>query len=208
MSNPPDCGCAGTDCVPRLRLSSPPGSALLRGRCARCESRVQVRTSHSRERTLAWLIAGMILYVPANLLPVMSIDGIQGRQEGTADLSGVISFWQAGAWDIAALIFIANVAVPATEFLALGHMLGGCDGERCRVSVSGPSLPSGGIHRPLVDAHVAVVGLTSALLQFKALGTAEPRAGIVFFCGVVVATMIAALSFDPRLIWDGEASNG
>jgi paraquat-inducible protein A len=55
---------------------------------------------------------------------------------------------------------------------------------------------------------VVVVALTAALLKFKALGTAEPRLGIVFFCGVVVTTMIAALSFDPRLIWDMGAHDG
>jgi paraquat-inducible protein A len=55
---------------------------------------------------------------------------------------------------------------------------------------------------------VVVVALTSALLQFKALGTAEPRSGIVFFSAVVVTTMFAAMSFDPRLIWDGRAADG
>ena len=167
-----------------------------------------MRTSRSTERTLAWLLAGMILYVPANLLPVMSVDGIQGRQESTI-LSGVSSFWHAGAWDIAALIFIASVAVPTTKFIALGHMLWSVrrralSGQRERTQLYRVVEFIG--HWSMLD--VAVVGLTSALLQFKALGTAEPRAGIVFFCGVVVATMIAALSFDPRLIWDGEARNG
>jgi paraquat-inducible protein A len=52
---------------------------------------------------------------------------------------------------------------------------------------------------------VIVVALTSALMQFQVLGTAEPRAGIAFFCAVVVVTMLSASSFDPRLIWDRRA---
>jgi len=208
MSNRPTAAALGLIACHICGLVSPRTATLLRGRCARCGSRVQVRTSRSTERTLAWLLAGMILYIPANLLPVMSIDGIQGRQEATI-FSGVSSFWHAGAWGIAALIFIASVAVPTTKFIALGHMLwsvrrGALTGQRERTQLYRVVEFIG--HWSMLD--VAVVGLTSALLQFKALGTAEPRAGIACFCGVVVATMIAALSFDPRLIWDGEASNG
>jgi paraquat-inducible protein A len=145
----------------------------------------------------------MILYIPANLLPVMYTSGVQGGQESTI-LSGVLSFWRAGSWDIAALIFTASVAVPATKFIALGLMLwtvrrGTVPGRRERTRLYRVVEFIG--YWSMLD--VAVVALTSALLQFKALATAEPRAGIVFFCGVVVTTMIAALSFDPRLIWDG-----
>ncbi len=162
-----------------------------------------MRTPRSAEHTLAWLLAGMILYIPANLLPVMYTSGVQGGQESTI-LSGVISFWRSGSWDIATLIFIASVAVPATKFIALGFMLwtvrrGTLPGRRERTKLYRVVEFIG--YWSMLD--VAVVALTSALLQFKALATAEPRAGIVFFCGVVVTTMIAALSFDPRLIWDG-----
>ena len=185
-------------------LVSPRLSTLSRGRCARCASAVRARAPRSAERTLAWLLAGMILYIPANLLPVMYTSGVQGGQESTI-LSGVISFWRAGSWDIAALIFIASVAVPATKFIALGLMLwmaqqGTARGRRERAKLYRVVEFIG--YWSMLD--VAVVALTSALLQFKALGTAEPRAGIVFFSGVVVTTMIAAMSFDPRLIWDGQ----
>jgi paraquat-inducible protein A len=150
----------------------------------------------------------MILYVPANLLPVMYTSGVQGGQESTI-LGGVVTFWQDGSWDIAALIFIASVAVPATKFIALGLMLwtvrrGTLPERRERTKLYRVVELIG--HWSMLD--VAVVALTSALLQFKALASAEPRAGIVFFCGVVVATMIAALSFDPRLIWDRRPGDG
>ena len=203
MSDRPTAAALGLIACRVCGLVSPRRATLNAGRCARCASRVQVRAPRSAEHTLAWLLAGMILYIPANLVPVMYTSGVQGGQESTI-LSGVISFWRAGSWDIAALIFIASVAVPATKFIALGLMLwtvrrGTLPGRRERTKLYRVVEFIG--YWSMLD--VAVVALTSALLQFKALGSAEPRAGIVFFCGVVVTTMIAALSFDPRLIWDG-----
>ncbi len=74
------------------------------------------------EHTLAWLITAVICYIPSNVLPVMYVNGVGGGEESTI-LSGVLSFWKAGAWDIAVLIFTASIAVPATKFLALGLLL-------------------------------------------------------------------------------------
>jgi paraquat-inducible protein A len=170
--------------------------------CPRCATLLHERLPRSGERTLSWLITGVILYIPSNMLPVMYVSGVGGGEESTI-LSGVVSFWRAGAWDIAALIFTASIAVPATKFLALGLLL-----WTVRRKSSWARRQRTALYR-LVEIigywsmlDVVVVALTAALLQFKALGAAEPRLGIVFFCGVVVTTMIAALSFDPRLIWD------
>jgi len=181
--------------------------AMRDGRCTRCTSRVNARIPRSAERTLAWLIAGMLLYLPANLLPVMHTSGVQGSQESTI-LGGVLSFWQAGAWDIAVLIFIASVAIPVSKFIALGLMLwtvrqGSAWGTPQRTKLYRVVDFIG--YWSMLD--VVVVAITSALLQFKAFGTAEPRLGILFFCLVVVTTMLAAKSFDPRLIWDASRDN-
>ena len=176
--------------------------------CRRCTTVLRERLPRSAEHTLAWLIAGVILYVPANVLPVMYVSGVGGGEESTI-LGGVVSFWRAGSWDIAALIFAASVAVPATKFLALGVLLWtvhrGSDWARKQRTALYRLVEFIG-YWSMLD--VVVVALTAALLKFKALGTAEPRLGIVFFCGVVVTTMIAALSFDPRLIWDMGANDG
>ena len=172
-------------------------------RCQRCASTLHAgATPRSAQVTLACLIAGIILYLPANMLPVMHVSGIGGGQDSTI-LSGVLSFWRAGSWDIAAIIFAASVAVPLTKFLALGLLLWSV----WRRSVRGMRQRSKLFRLVEIIGYwsmldVVVVALTAALLQFKALGTAEPRVGIVFFCAVVVTTMIAAMSFDPRLIWD------
>lgn len=186
-----------------------PGAALPRAaRCPRCASRLHAGASpHSAQVALAFLVSGVILYLPANLLPVMHVSGIGGGQDSTI-LSGVLSFWRAGSWDIAALIFAASVAVPMTKFLALGLLLWTVRrrstwGMRQRSKLYRLLEIIG--YWSMLD--VVVVALTSALLQFKTLGTAEPRLGIVFFCAVVVFTMLAAMSFDPRLIWDANSGD-
>ncbi|HUA26757.1 MAG TPA: paraquat-inducible protein A [Steroidobacteraceae bacterium] len=203
MSTSPTAAALGLIACRVCGVARPRLSTLSRGQCARCGSSVRTRAPRSTERTLAWLLAAMILYVPANLLPVMYTSGVQGGQESTI-LGGVIAFWQAGSWGIAALIFTASVVVPTTKFIALGLLLwkarrGTPQGRRERAKLFRVVEFIG--YWSMLD--VVVVALTSALLQFKALGTAEPRAGIVFFCGVVITTMMAARSFDPRLIWDG-----
>src|SRR6202790_2634178 len=174
-------------------------------RCPRCQSRIEHRTPLSTEMTLAWLIAGIVFYIPANLLPVMHTSGLLGEADSTI-LGGIFEFWRAGDWDIALLIFIASVAVPFTKFIAIGLLLfpvrrtsRGQQHQRTKLSRTVEFLG----YWSMLD--VIVVALTSAVMQFQVLGTAEPRAGIAFFCGVVVVTMLSALSFDPRLIWDRRA---
>src|SRR5580704_9066480 len=91
-------------------------------RCPRCHSRIEHRTPLSTEMTLALLIAGIVFYIPANLLPVMHTSGLLGEADSTI-LGGIFEFWRAGDWDIALLIFIASVAVPFTKFIAIGLLL-------------------------------------------------------------------------------------
>ena len=171
-------------------------------RCRRCQSRIEHRTPLSTEMTLAWLIAGIVFYIPANLLPVMHTSGLLGEADSTI-LGGILEFWRSGDWDIALLIFIASVAVPLTKFIAIGLLL-----LTVRKNSRWQQHKRATLYRivefigyfSMLD--VIVVALTSALMQFQLLGTAEPRPGIAFFCAVVVVTMLSALSFDPRLIWD------
>ena len=174
-------------------------------RCPRCQSRIEHRTPFSAEMTLAWLFAGIVFYIPANLLPVIHTSGLLGDEDSTI-LHGILEFWRSGDWDIALLIFTASVAVPFTKFIAIGLLLltvrKNSRWEQHQRTVLYRIVEFIG-YWSMLD--VIVVALTSALMQFQVLGTAEPRAGIAFFCAVVVATMLSALSFDPRLIWDRPA---
>src|SRR5258708_13018680 len=84
-------------------------------RCPRCQSRIEHRTPFSTEMTLAWLIAGVVFYIPANLLPVMHTSGLLGEADSTI-LGGILEVWRSGDLDIALLIFTPLYAVPFTKF--------------------------------------------------------------------------------------------
>ncbi|WP_095109739.1 paraquat-inducible protein A [Pseudomonas sp. Irchel 3E20] len=185
------------------------GQACLSGqlRCPRCDAIVHRRKPDSLNRTWALLLASLICYIPANLMPVMFTDIFGSGSENTI-FSGVLEFWHEGAWDLAALIFIASVVVPCMKFVVLGLLLVTCQrrsrwamAERARlyrlIEVIG--------YWSMLD--VLVVALIAALVQFRSLSTIEPRIGILFFGLVVVLTMLAAMSFDPRLIWDAEVED-
>jgi paraquat-inducible protein A len=177
------------------------------GGCARCGSGLRARKPDSIVRTGAFLLAALVLYVPANLLPVM-YTRLLGSEAQSTILEGVEEFWTSGSWDIAVLIFTASVAVPCTKFLAIGLLL--LDQKYPLGSRVGKTrllkLVEHIGYWSMLD--VLVVALVTALIQFRALGIAEPRAGIVFFGAVVVLTMLAAMSFDSRLAWERQVGRG
>ncbi|MDR6917416.1 paraquat-inducible protein A [Pseudomonas sp. 3296] len=170
--------------------------------CERCGAPLHRRKSNSLARTWAYMFTALAFYVPANLLPVMNTKMVGNGADSTI-MSGVLEFWQHGAWDIALIIFIASIAVPGIKFVALTMLL---------VTVQRESLwarkERSQLYRfveiigywSMLD--VIVVALVASLVKFQALADIEPRPGILFFGLVVVFTMLAAMSFDPRLIWD------
>jgi len=170
--------------------------------CPRCHTRLHGRRPASVQRSAAFLLAALVLYIPANLLPVMFTSRL-GSGEASTILTGVIEFWHAGAWDIALIIFTASVAVPCSKFLVLGLLLVSAGTRSTWAQVERARL-----YRfvefigywSMLD--VLVVALVAALVQFHALSYVEPRAGILFFGMVVIFTMLSAMCFDPRLIWD------
>ena len=175
--------------------------------CERCGAPLHRRKTNSLTRTWAYLLTSLVFYIPANLLPVMNTKMVGNGADSTI-MGGVLDFWQHGAWDIALIIFIARIAVPGIKFVALTLLL---------VTVQRDSLwarkERSKMFR-LVELigywsmlDVIVVALVASLVKFQALADIEPRAGILFFGLVVVFTMLSAMSFDPRLIWDQHHSN-
>ena len=172
--------------------------------CERCGAPLHRRKTNSLTRTWAYMITALVFYVPANLLPVMNTKMVGDGADITI-MSGVIEFWLHGAWDIALIIFIASIAVPGVKFVALTLLL---------VTVQRDSQwalrQRSQMYRfveligywSMLD--VIVVALVASLVKFQALADIEPRPGILIFGLVVVFTMLAAMSFDPRLIWDKE----
>ena len=170
--------------------------------CERCGAPLHRRKSNSLTRTWAYLLAALVFYIPANLLPVMNTSMLGSGSDSTI-IGGVLEFWEHGAWDIALIIFIASIAVPGVKFVALSLLLitaqRGSEWARKERSTLYRFVELIG-YWSMLD--VIVVALVAALVKFHALADIEPRPGILFFGLVVVFTMLAAMSFDPRLIWD------
>ena len=170
--------------------------------CTRCGAVLERRKREALARSWAFLIAAIVCYVPANLLPVMVVAGPGGSEADTI-LSGVMSMFAVGWYEVGGLIFFASIAVPLAKILILMGLL---------VSVQRRSRwrPR---DRTVLYRTVEVIGrwsmldmfvvsLTVALVQLGAVANVEPAVGATFFAAVVILTIFAAESFDPRLIWD------
>jgi paraquat-inducible protein A len=170
--------------------------------CPRCASPVHLRKPNSLQFTWALLITAMIAYIPANLYPVMTVVSL-GRAQSDTILSGVIYLLLHGDWPLALIVFIASVLVPLLKIVILLYLLLSVQrdshlrqAQRTRlyrlIELVG--------RWSMVD--IFVVALLAALVQVGALATIEPGVGAIAFTSVVILTMLAAMTFDPRLIWD------
>jgi len=173
--------------------------------CARCGSPLTARKTDSLNRTWAYLIAACVLYLPANLLPVMVTRTLFGTQSDTI-LSGVIYFWISGAYALAAIVFVASFLVPLFKLVALFMLVllaqrrsNWRRSERARLYHLIELLG----RWSMLD--VFVVALLVALVRIQGFAEISAGVGIVAFGAVVVLTMLASLSFDPKLSWDGPA---
>lgn len=189
------CHCCGL-------VSRAPDPAASRALCPRCETPLHARKPHSIARTWALLLAAGILYIPANLLPIMESGSLFGSQRDTI-MSGVVFLATSGSWYLAALVFFASIVVPSAKLLALAFLL-----VSVQRSVPGSARSRSRMYRVLEFfgrwsmLDIYVVTLLAALVQIESIATIRPGPGALFFGVVVVLTMLAAMSFDPRLIWD------
>ncbi len=171
-------------------------------RCGRCNARLHSRKPDSLNRTWALVIAACIMYVPANMLPVMTTVSLFAEQQDTI-MSGIIHFWVSGSWVLAVIVFIASFLVPLFKLSVLILLL-----IMTRRHSDWRLLQRTKLYR-LVEVtgrwsmlDVFVVTLLAGLVQIKGFATVHAEAGIAAFAAVVVLTMLASLSFDPRLMWD------
>ncbi|CAA2104997.1 paraquat-inducible protein A [Variovorax paradoxus] len=172
--------------------------------CARCGTRLHVRKPQSLKRTWAFLIAACMMYIPANMLPVMITRTLFGAQYDTI-LSGVIYFWVSGAWGLAAIVFIASFLVPLFKLAVLFLLVvlaqrGSTWRQRERASLYHIIEIIG--RWSMLD--VFVVSLLTGLVQIQGFAVITAGVGIAAFGAVVVLTMLASLSFDPKLSWDSK----
>jgi paraquat-inducible protein A len=170
--------------------------------CARCGNPLHRRKPESVQRTWALVIAAVLCYIPANTLPIMSVTSL-GQTQSDTIMSGVIFLLQHGMWPLALIVFVASVFVPLLKILILilllvSLQLGSTWRPRDRTRLYRITEAVG--RWSMVDIYV--VTILVALVRLGNLATIEAEPGAVFFAAVVILTMFAAMSFDPRLIWD------
>ena len=170
--------------------------------CPRCNDSLHRRKPASLSRTWALVIAAMLLYIPANVLPITETTSLGHTQSDTI-LSGVVYFMLSGSWHIALIIFVASIVVPLVKLVVLVYLLLSVQfkwlwrpKERTRIH----HLTEAVGRWSMVDIYVVTVLVAMVRMDALAEVTAGP-AGL-YFAAVVVLTMLAADSFDPRLIWD------
>lgn len=172
------------------------------GHCPRCGEELELRRHNPIQRTWALIVAALICYIPANILPVMVSTTLASEEEDTI-FSGVVLLYETGSWPLALIVLIASVMIPLTKIGALAYLL--ITVQRRSIRGQGDRLRLYRLVKlvgrwSMLD--VFVITFTVALIQFQPLMSVEPGYGVLFFAAVVVLTMIAAETFDPRLIWD------
>lgn len=170
--------------------------------CPRCGAVVHLRKSDSLNRTWALLAAAYILYIPANLLPIMETRSLFGVQEDTI-MSGIVYLWLSGSAGLALVVFVASIMVPMLKLLALTLLAASVHFRptwRPRQRTRLFRLIEAVGRWSMLD--IFVVALLAALVQIKSLASIMAGPGAAAFGAVVVLTMLASMSFDPRLIWD------
>ncbi len=171
--------------------------------CPLCHSDVQVRKKQSLSKATAYLLTALLFFFPANFLPTMTTDSVIMGEKDDTILSGIIYLWTHGDKPIAIIVFVASIVTPIFKMLSIAYLCTSCYLRSSKWIVWRTKLYHFNelIGRwSMID--VFVVALLGALVQMGALGSIQPRLGIVAFALVVFFSMLSLQQFDPRLIWD------
>ncbi|ENG4186565.1 MAG: membrane integrity-associated transporter subunit PqiA [Providencia rettgeri] len=170
--------------------------------CPRCFSRGSVRKHQSLQWTLALLVTSIMLYIPANVLPMMTTYTLGSALNSTI-IDGVILLWEDGSYPVAMVIFIASIMVPTLKMIGIAWLCfdsqgyGNRDPHRMHFIYELVEYVG---RWSMID--VFVITILASLVQMGQLMSIVPAMGIIFFGVVVILTMFAAMTFDPRLTWD------
>jgi paraquat-inducible protein A len=174
--------------------------------CSRCRGALHLRGRESLQRTWALTIAALVLYFPANLLPVLKVESFSGDSANTI-MGGVIQFWEQADYPVALIIFGASIVIPVLKIISIITLLLAARSGRHPKKMTRLYRVTEFIGRwSMVD--VFVVAILVAVVQLGSTISIHPGSGALSFAAVVVLTMFAAMSFDPRLIWDAAAQTG
>ncbi|RTZ96093.1 MAG: paraquat-inducible membrane protein A [Deltaproteobacteria bacterium] len=193
------------DCHLLCRAPENPGAVP--ARCPRCHARLHTRKVNSISRTWAFSIAAALFYLPANLLPITHTVQM-GLPRSDTIISGVLYFIKTGMWGIALIIFVASILIPLLKLVVLFYLL---ISVHCRSSWRPRDRTrlfriTEAIGRwSMVD--IFAVTILVGLVKLGVVAEADAGQGALFFAAVVITTMLAAMSFDPRLIWDALESD-
>ena len=176
-------------------------------RCGRCAARLRRRNADSLHRTAAFVVTGFVLYLPANLYPVLTVISF-GRGAPATIMGGVVELMNGSDWPLALIVFAASVAVPLLKLIGLGWLL-----VSTYLGAAGRLADRTRLYR-LIDlvsrwssVDIFVAALLTALVTLGNLATVEPGLGVLAFGAVVFVTLLATEAFDPRLMWDAAGAN-
>lgn len=173
-------------------------------RCKRCHGPLESRDTQSLQKVWAWLIAGMIAFIPANVYPMLITSTLVEHSEATI-LGGAIQLVDHHNYGIAAIVFVASIMIPIGKFISIAYLA---------ISVQRRTVLKMHRRHQLYDVvefigrwsmiDVFVVAILSALVQLGGIATINPGVAALSFALSVIFTMLSALAFDPRLIWDAD----
>ncbi len=171
--------------------------------CARCGSVILEDRRRGLSAALAFSLGALILYVPANIYPILSIKKMGVYSESTI-WQGVEQLFTTGYWGVATIVFLASIVIPLTKLIVMIYLIsvrhrGGH--ERLKLGL----LRMMRIIGPWSMLDVFLVAILVALVKLGDLATIKPEPGLVAFAAVVVLTMFASASFEPRSLWRREA---
>ena len=175
--------------------------------CPRCGSKISARKPNSIHRTAALSLAALVLYIPANIYPILRMEFYGAYSESTV-WDGCVKLFQDGMWFVAIVVFLASIVIPLCKLLGLFFLVATAKSmrwqrERTRIYKCIDTIG------PWAMLDVFLLAVLVAIVKLEQLATVLPGPGLLAFTCVVILTILASQSFDPRLIWDdpdGDAS--
>jgi len=191
-------GCRVCGLTQRLESLPPEADA----ECCRCGSLLVKARAGSLERTAAFTLAALVLYVPANIYPVLQME-LQGMHTENTVWGGCVRLFQDGQWPVAGVVFMASLLIPLLKVLGLFFLV-----ISTRMHSPHVRLARTRVYRiievigPWAMLDVFLLAILVALARLGQLATVKPGPGLLAFTSVVVLTILASASFEPQMIWE------
>jgi paraquat-inducible protein A len=182
------------------RSEPPPKGAVVK--CARCGFQIHRRKPDSQTRTLSLALGALILYFPANFFPIVQTY-YWGMEEKTTIFDGIQGLFQQGSYGVGALVFTTSILTPALKIIGLLMLSLTMDWPRWKKFRTW-TYKIIKVVDPWNMLEVTMLAILVAIAELGKVATVHPGAGVFSFAGVVVLTISATITFDPRLIWDSE----